>query len=231
MAIYQEAKSGRPVNFPVNDWTRLSAALMSTWSYLVERQQKTYALRAAIFLSVGFATGAKPGAWACATWADDERTAVRFFAPTRDVAESNTFNSKSWNDKEQPNARYRDVKFDPTYQEHIQRHFHYLDQIFEGCDTYVGRDIAIGTYVKGCGKAILAARNKITEWAGDPTRAYTLSVARSQFPALQSLTDSIRQNKDLGWTSATTSAASQYGLAMGALGARGDVIHQTNASA
>ncbi len=231
MAIYQEAKSGRPVNFPVNDWTRLSEALMSTWSYLVERQQKTYALRAAIFLSVGFATGANPGEWARATWADDKRTSVRFFAPTRDVAESSIFNSKSWNDKEQPNARYRDVKFDPTYQEHIQRHFYYLHQIFEGCHTKVQTDIAMGTYVKGCGKAILAARNKIAEWTGDPTRAYTLSVAQSQFPALQSLTDFIRQNEDLGWRGATTSAASQYGGSQDALRGHAVVTHPTNASA
>ena len=198
-AIHQDAKSDRQSGIPKSDWTRLSAVLMSTYSNLMEQELKTHALHAAILFSVALATGVQPGAWARATWADVERTSVRFFAPTREVAEPKISENKSWNAEAQPKARYRDVKFDPTYFEHIQRHFHFLDQIFEGCDSDIGRDIAIETYVKGCGKAILAARRKIKEWDGDATKAYTLRVARSQFPALQTLTDSIRQAEEMGW--------------------------------
>ena len=229
-AIRRGEKTNRPKSFPESDWVLLASELTKAYLVLMEQKRVTNAMCAAIFISAGLSTGARPGEWTHASWANSERSAVRFSTSKQKVAPPKIFKNRPPMARKTA-LRHRVIDIDPSYQDHVERHFYYLDQAFEGCVTDEEREDAMDRYIKACGAAILSARKKVPEWSGDRSKEYTLYVTRSQFAALQSLLDPIRKHEKMGWSSRTTSASSYYGHAKDALGARGDVMHQTNALA
>lgn len=237
-SIRKIEKSTRPKKISETDWLLLADRLSRTYRRLVLGGRQTLALKAAVFMSSTLACGARPSEWVNAEWTDEEHTGLRFTTSKQKESPSPIFEGKPRQAiSERPIQR--SIEIDASYRSHIEKHFEYIEEMLaehnfdysddaflEYSDAEI-RNKKMAAYAKACGAAILAARKKV--WRDDPSKAYTLYVARAQYAAILSLLDPIGKYEKMGWSSKNSSAASHYGTRKDARGPRGDVMHVQNA--